>query len=288
MGSRLEGKVAVITGGASGMGKATVERFLDEGASVVIGDLNTENGEAVVADLTTAGHGDRVRFTRTDVSVEDDVAAMVGLASDAFGRLDIVFNNAGLGGAIGPITALEVEDWDYTFGVLVRGVFLGVKHAARVMADQGEGGSIINTSSIAGLGGGAGPVAYSAAKAAVINMTETTAAELAPQRIRVNSIAPGMIFTPLMHLGDEEDAERVMREFQPMPKRGEGADIAGAALYFASDDSEFVTGQTLAVEGGLLAMGPRINSQLKNSRNLHRVVGVTHGTTGKAPEVRRL
>ncbi|MDH4147549.1 MAG: SDR family oxidoreductase [Acidimicrobiia bacterium] len=288
MGERLAGKVAVITGGASGMGRATVERFLDEGARVVVGDLNADNGAALLADLEAAGHGDAVRFTRTDVSVEEDVTAMVGLAVDAFGRLDVMFNNAGLGGAIGPITEIDVDAWDFTFAVLVRGVFLGTKHATRVFKDQGEGGSIINTASVAGLGGGAGPQAYSAAKAAVVNLSVTTAAELAPARIRVNAICPGMIFTPLMHLGDEEDAERVMREFQPWPERGEGTDIAATALFLASDESAFVTGQTIAVDGGLLAMGPRINGQLKNGRNLHRVAGVTYGTTGRPAQVRRL
>ena len=285
---RLEGRVAVITGGASGMGRATVERFLSEGASVVVGDLNSANGERLVEELSRHGHADRLRFTRTDVSVEDDVAAMIELASSSFGRLDVVFNNAGLGGAVGPITEIDVEAWDYTFHVLVRGVFLGTKHGARAMIGHGEGGSIINTASIAGLSGGAGPQAYSAAKAAVINLSKTTAVELAPHRIRVNAICPGLIFTPLMHLGDEEDAERVMRSVQPLPRRGEGADIAAAALYLASDESVFVSGEALVVDGALTAAGTRINDAMKGGRNLHRVAGVTHGTTGKPPEVRRL
>lgn len=285
---RLQGRVAVITGGASGMGRATVERFLAEGASVVVGDLNVSNGEALVATLSEAGHGDRVRFTRADVAVEDDVAAMVELATTAFGRLDVMFNNAGLGGAVGPITEIDVDAWDYTFAVLVRGVFLGTKHAARTMIAQGSGGSIINTASIAGMGGGAGPQAYSAAKAAVISLSQTTAVELAPHAIRVNAICPGLIFTPLMHLGDEEDAERVMRAVQPLPRRGEGADIAAAALYLASDDASFVSGQSLVVDGALTAAGIRMSELMKGSRNLHRVAGVTHGTTGRPPEVRRL
>jgi NAD(P)-dependent dehydrogenase (short-subunit alcohol dehydrogenase family) len=287
---RLEGKVAVITGGASGMGRATVERFLTEGASVVVGDLNAGNGEALLAELAARDPAlaDRTRFTVTDVALEDDVAAMIDLAMSSFGRLDVVFNNAGLGGAIGPITELEVDDWDYTFHVLVRGVFLGTKHAARTMIAQGEGGSIINTASIAGLGGGAGPQAYSAAKAAVINLSETTAVELAPHAIRVNAICPGLIFTPLMHMGDEEDAERAMRSVQPLPRRGEGSDIAAAALYLASDDAAFVSGQALIVDGALTAAGTRVNDVMKGSRNLHRVAGVTHGSTGRPPQVRRL
>ena len=135
-GGRLAGKAAVITGGASGMGRSTVERFLAEGASVVIGDLNADAGHAFMEELGDAGLGDRARFTRTDVAVEDDVAAMTDLAVEAFGRLDVVFNNAGIGGAFGPITELEVDAWDETFAILVRSVMLGTKHAARRLDHQ--------------------------------------------------------------------------------------------------------------------------------------------------------
>lgn len=270
------------------MGLSTVERFLEEGAAVVIGDLNVDAGRDVVDQLGGAGYADRVRFTKTDVSIEDDVAAMTALAVDAFGRLDVVFNNAGIGGAFGPITEIEVEDWDMSFAVLVRSVFLGTKHAAKVMIDQGTGGSIVNTGSVAGMGGGAGPQAYSAAKAAVVNLTKTTAVELAPHEIRVNAICPGMIFTPLMHSGNEEQAEEVVADLQPWPGRGEGVDIANMALFLASDESRFVTGQEHIVDGGLLATGPRIHGRLHSSRNLHRMAGIAHGTTGLPPTVRRL
>lgn len=280
---QLVGRVAVITGAASGMGLATAQRFVAEGAKVVIADFNAEGGAEAAAEL-----GQSARSTRCDVSVEDDVAAAIDLAIEAFGRLDIVFNNAGIGGAFGPITELDVDDWDTTFAVLVRGVFLGTKHAARVMIDQGEGGSIINTASIAGQGGGAGPQAYSAAKAAVINLSETTALELAPHMIRVNAICPGVIFTPLMHSGNEADAEEMVAELQPLPRRGEASDIAAAALWLAGDDSGFVSGQAITVDGALLAAGPRIFGRLKNTRNVHRMVGMTHGTTGQTPTVRRL
>jgi len=280
---QLDGRVAVITGAASGMGLATAERFIAEGASVVIADFNVDNGTAAAERL-----GTHCRFTKCDVAVEDDVAAAIELATDAFGRLDIVFNNAGIGGAFGPITDIKAEDWDATFAVLTKGVFLGIKHGARVMIDQGEGGSIINTASIAGVGGGAGPQPYSAAKAAVINLAKNTAVELAPHNIRVNTINPGLIFTPLMHSGDEDDAERVMNEFQPLKRRGEGSDIAGAALFLAGDDSAFITGQSLTVDGGLIAQGPAIHGQAKNTRNLHRNVGMAHGTTGRPVTVERL
>ena len=288
MSGTLESKVAIVTGGASGMGLATVERFLNEGASVVIGDLNADNGRDAVETFSAAGYGDRVRFTTTDVSVEDDVGAMTELAVDAFGRLDIVFNNAGIGGAFGPITELDVDDWDMTFHILVRSVFLGIKHAARIMIDQGRGGSIINTASIAGMGGGGGPQAYSAAKAAVVNLSKTTAIELAPHNIRVNAICPGVIFTPLMHSGNEEQAEEVIADVQPLAKRGEGADIAGMALFLAGDDSQFVTGQEHIVDGGLLANGPRLLGRLHNSRNLHRMTGMAFGTSGQTATFRRL
>lgn len=280
---QLDGRVAVITGAASGMGLATAERFVAEGAAVVIADFNATNGQAAADRL-----GDRCRFTKCDVSVEDDVAAAIALATDAFGRLDCVFNNAGVGGAFGPITEIKAEDWDTTFAILTKGVFLGIKHAARVMIAHGEGGSIINTASIAGVGGGAGPQAYSAAKAGVINLTKTTAVELAPHSIRVNAICPGLIFTPLMHSGDIDDADRVMMDNQPLKQRGEGSDIAGAALFLAGPDSGFVSGESIVVDGALLAAGPRIHGQAKNTRNLHRNVGIAHGTTGIPAQVERL
>ena len=288
MTGQLESKVAIVTGGASGMGLATVRRFLEEGASVVVGDLNSDNGRQLLEELSADGYDEKVRFTVTDVSVEDDVAAMTELALDAFGRLDIVFNNAGIGGAFGPITELEVDDWDTTFHVLVRSVFLGTKHAAKVLIEQGQGGSIINTASIAGMGGGAGPQAYSAAKAAVVSLSKTTAVELAPHDFRVNAICPGVIFTPLMHSGNEEQAEEVIEEIQPLSKRGEGSDIAGMAVFLAGDDSLFVTGQEHIVDGGLLASGPRMIGRLHNSRNLHRMAGMAYGSSGQVPTFRRL
>lgn len=280
---QLEGKVAVITGAASGMGLATAQRFVAEGASVVIADFNAVDGARAADDL-----GASARFARCDVAVEDDVAAAIDLAVQSFGRLDVMFNNAGIGGAFGPITEIDADEWDATFAVLVRGVFLGIKHAARVMIRQGDGGSIINTASIAGLGGGGGPQAYSSAKAAVVNLSQTTALELAPHLIRVNAICPGLIFTPLMHQGDEADAERVMRELQPMPRRGEPADIAGAALWLAGGDSEFVSGQAITVDGAITAAGTRAFGRLTGTTKMHRISGMAHGTTGRAPTVRRL
>ena len=285
---RLEGKVAVITGGASGMGRATTLRFLDEGASVVFGDLNEETAQETLALAEDAGHEKRVRFIRTDVAEESDVAAMVALAVEEFGRLDVVFNNAGLGGAIGAITDIDVEDWDYTFHVLTRGPYLGIKHGARVMKDQGSGGSIINTASVAGLSGGSGPQAYSAAKAALVNLTMTTAVELAKDMIRVNAICPGGIATPLLSAGRGLDPETLatgMTELQPLPIAGRPEHIAGAALFLASDDAAFVTGHALVVDGGLEAMGPNLFPRV-GSAIFQGIRGVTHGSTGKPPTFR--
>lgn len=285
---RLQGKVAVVTGGASGMGRAMALRFLDEGAAVVVGDLNRSNLESLAAEVGLRAGPERFASSVADVSDEPDVAALVDLAVTRFGRLDIVCNNAGVGGAVGPITEISVADWDYTFGVLVRGVFLGIKHGARAMIAGGGGGSIVNTASVAGLGGGGGPQAYSAAKAAVVNLTQTTAVELAAHRIRVNALCPGLVFTPLMHLGDEAGAEQVVDAIQPLKRRGEPEDVAAAALFLASDEAAFVTGHALVIDGGLLAAGTRLNDVLAGSRNLHRLVGVTHGTTGRPPQVRRV
>ena len=285
---RLENKVAIVTGGASGMGRATVQRFLAEGARVVVADLNEENGVDLLDELARGGQADRADFVRTDVAVEADVRRMVERAVERFGGLDVLFNNAGLGGAFGPITEIEVEHWDYTFAVLVRGVFLGIKHGARAMIEAGRGGSIINTASVAGLCGGAGPQAYSAAKAAVVNLSETTAVELGPHRIRVNSICPGGILTPLMHQGDPERATRTMLEIQPYPRAGEGRDIAGAALFLASDDAEFVTGESITVDGGLMAGGPRLYGRVAGTDAAQALVGVNRGTTGEKHSYRRL
>lgn len=285
MAGRLEGKVAAITGGASGMGRATALRFLEEGASVVIGDLNAINGETTIKVAEQAGYGDRVAFARGDVSEETDVENLVAMAAEKFGRLDIMFNNAGVGGAFGPITDTTVEEWDYTFAVLVRGVFLGIKHAVRQMKRQGGGGSIINTASIAGLSGGAGPMAYSAAKSAVHNLTRATAAELAQDLIRINAIAPGAIRTPLLHSGRAAEMEALAQDKTPWPNLGEGEDIAGAALYLASEDSRFVTGHTLVVDGGALAAAPNFWG-FGTDAMFKKKAGVNRGTTGDQSDVR--
>jgi len=280
---RLAGKVAVITGGASGMGRATVMRFLAEGAKVVVADFNENSGQETLTQAKKTGQAQNVRFIRTDVAKEADIIAMIDCATSQFGRLDIVFNNAGVGGAIGPVWDITEEEWDYTFDVLTKGVFFGIKHAARVMRQQGQGGSIINTASTAGLSGGSGPLVYSAAKAAVINLTKAAAVQLAPDRIHVNAICPGGILTGLTDQGNPEEAAKAMDAFQPWPDHGVGDDIAGAALFLASDDSRFVTGEALVVDGGLTAIGPdmwRRSGIAQEARA--KKIRMNRGSTGEA------
>ena len=281
-----EARGALITGGASGIGRATAERLLIAGWRVVIADYNAATGKTTLEALA-AQHRDRVDFIRTDVSREEDVEAAVRRVSESFGRLDFVFNNAGVGGAFGPVTDLEVDDWDYTFAVLVRGVFLGTKHAARVMQRQGTGGAIVNTGSIAGMTGGGGPQAYSAAKAAVIHFTRMIAPELAPHRIRVNSISPGVIHTPLVDTG-KRDVRAAIDGVQPWADLGQPDDIARVVEFLAGDGSRFMTGENVVIDGGLLAAGVRLDDRLGGNPGLRGKAGVNRGPTGEAHGVRRV
>ncbi len=291
MAGQLDGKVAVITGGGNGIGRAAALRFLAEGARVVIGDLNAATGNETVDLARQAGYGERISFVHGDVTQEADVEAMITAAPRVFGRLDCVFNNAGISGAFGPITHIDAADWDYTFAVLVRAVFLGMKHGVRVMRaqnakGQGEGGSFVNTASVAGLSGGDAPQAYSAAKAAVINLTRAAAVELAPQRIRVNAICPGAILTPLVHRGSPEAMEPMLAGAQPWPEAGRPEHIAAAALFLSSDDARFITGEALVVDGGLTAAGSNAMEKLGMRQQVQIAVGVDHGTTGRDPTLR--
>jgi len=284
MSGRLQGKVAIITGGASGIGRATTLTFLREGAKVVVGDMN----EASINETTAlAKAGNDLASLKGDVSKEADVAALVDLAVKRFGGVDCIFNNAGVGGAFGPIGDTTVEEFDFTFAVLVRGVFLGIKHASNRMKAQGRGGSIINTASVAGIGGGAGPHAYSGAKAAVANLTRSVSVELAASLIRVNAIAPGGIKTPLATGRHEAAWDALIREKQPWPELGMPQHIADAALFLASEESRFITGQVLVVDGGLLAQGPNMFGRDANSPMLKKA-GLNTGSTGAPGAIREV
>jgi NAD(P)-dependent dehydrogenase (short-subunit alcohol dehydrogenase family) len=287
MGGRLDGKVAIITGGASGIGRASALTFLREGARVVVGDLNEATLGETTALARAQGHADRLAPLRVDISAERDVTGLVELAVDRFGGLDCIFNNAGVGGAFGPIGETTLEEWDFTFAVLVRAVFLGVKHASNRMRAQRRGGSIINTASVAGLAGGAGPHAYSAAKAAVINLSRAVSAELARHRIRVNAIAPGLIKTPLAIGRREEAWDRLVQQKQPWPEPGGPQHIADTALFLAGDDSRFITGQVIVVDGGLTAQGPDLFGHDATSTMLKKA-GLNTGSTGVPGTVREV
>ena len=253
---QLDDKVAVITGGASGIGAGTVRRFVAEGAKVLITDLDEDQGNALADEM-----GDAAAFLRTDVSREEDVAAMIAEATDRFGRLDCLFNNAGFGGALGPISKTSVEDYDLTMDVLLKGVFLGMKHAAPVMSAQGSG-SIISTASVAGLRAGYAPHLYSVAKCAVIHLTKTVALELGEDNVRVNAICPGFIATPLAAGRPDASDEQIQKmrdgsaNSQVMGRVGEASDIANMALFLASDESEWMTGREWVVDGGWEAGPP--------------------------------
>lgn len=255
MAGRLEGKVAVITGAASGIGLGTVELFVSEGASVVAADIQDEKG----AMLEKRFPG-KVAYAHCDVTQEAEIEAALKLAKAQFGGLDILFNNAGISDRMTSIAEITADGWSWIFDVLVRGPALGMKHAVPLMLERG-GGSIINTASIAGLQAGWGPIAYSSAKASVIHMSRTAAAQLSPQKIRVNAICPGLIATSIFgaSLGlprevADQMAARVAdnaAKLQPVPKAGMPDDIAKAALYLASDDSAFVSGAHIVVDGGI-------------------------------------
>ena len=271
---RLDGKVAVITGGASGLGEGTVRRFVEEGARVVVADIQEQAARELVSSL-----GDATRFCRTDVTEESDIEAAVAVAVTEFGRLDCMFNNAGIVGAVGSITQTPVEAWDESLSILLRGVFLGCKHAARVMIDQGSG-SIISTSSVAGIAGGLGPHAYTAAKHGVIGLTKSIANELAEHGVRANAISPGSIATAMTAAvisGDHTDTDTARQHItsgSPLGIGGMPIDIANAALYLASDDARYVSGHCLVVDAGLTTAGATPN-------RFHRGAGTVIGEAGR-------
>lgn len=247
MTQELSGRVAVVTGGASGIGRATVELFAREGARVVIADVDEEAGRQLAAGL-----GEHAVFQRTDVSNAGEVQAAVDLAVERFGGLHVMCNNAGISGSRrGGFLEADLADFERVMAVNLFGVMIGSQRAARQMVKQGGGGSIINTSSIAALQPGGGVMPYRASKAGVVLFSQSLAVELGEHGIRVNCIAPGLIETPMT----KYDMEAVIRRMQPLQRKGTPADVANAALYLASDRSAQVTGLVLPVDGGT-SVGP--------------------------------
>jgi NAD(P)-dependent dehydrogenase (short-subunit alcohol dehydrogenase family) len=258
MGDRLGGKVAVITGGASGMGRATVEKFVAEGARVVIADVQDDKGGQLASQL-----GGAAAYINADVCRERDVKAMIEYAVKRFGRLDCLFNNAGFAGVTGQIHETDMgEPYQRTIDAMLTGVILGMKYAAPIMREQ-RAGVIISTASVAGIKAGYGPHVYTAVKSAVINLTRSVAQELGPFNVRVNAICPGGIATPIfagqlaLKRGGNTDYVAAVKPFlekmQPIPRAGDPTDIANAACFLASDEASFISGHALVVDGGLTA-----------------------------------
>jgi NAD(P)-dependent dehydrogenase (short-subunit alcohol dehydrogenase family) len=250
---RLQGKVALITGGASGMGRVAATLFASEGASVVLTDLSDELGEATASEIGETGG--QALYVHADVSREPDAEAMVGAAVERFGRLDILYNNAGVMlPADGSVDSTDESVWDTTLAVNVKGVAFGCKYGVPAMLASG-GGSIINVASfVAWLGAATSQTAYTASKGAVLAMTREIAVEYARKGIRCNALCPGPIETPLLMqlLSDEEKKQRRFVHI-PMGRLGQAEELAKAALFLASDDSSFMTGASLIVDGGITA-----------------------------------
>ena len=253
MGGRLKGKVAVITGAASGIGAATAKIYVEQGARVVLGDIQDEVGEALAKAL---GGSNTAIFRHCNVTNEDHVQGLVDAALSEFGQIDVMFNCAGIVGAVGPMSTTPADEWKLTIDIMVNGVFYGMKHASRHMKEAGSG-SIISMSSTAGVMGGLGPHAYTAAKHAVVGMTKNLAAEVGGFGVRVNCIAPAGMATPMVaevitgNHQNLEDTIAALAEGSPLKGRaGLAEDVANAALWLASDESGYTSGLTLTVDAG--------------------------------------
>ena len=249
---RLDGKVAVITGAGSGIGAASARLFAAEGAQVLIADIDEASGHGVAKSI-----GDAATFLRTDVTSSTDMARTVEWAVSGHGRLDVYFNNAGIVPSDTTLVDLEEAILDRVMAVNIKGVWLGMKHALPVMVAAGKG-SIINTASVSGLRGTANQFAYGATKGAVIQMTRNCAAECAAAGIRANAICPGSVLTPLSFSRrpnmNHDEVVAAFTQRQPLPRAGTADDIAAAAVWLASDESIFVTGQAIVVDGGMTSI----------------------------------
>lgn len=253
---RLEGKSAVVTGAASGIGRATALLFAQNGAAVVCVDRAPEV-EATAEAIRKAGG--RAIALNKDVSNETDVAEFIGAAVKEFGGLDICYANAGISGGLPNMDDLTMEDWNRVLNINLVGAFLTVKHASRVMV-KAKKGSIICTASVAGIRSGAGGITYSASKAGVISLVQTVANQLGGSGVRINAICPGLIETgmtkPLFDRARERGSEHKIGQLNPLRRYGRPEEIAGAALFLASDDASYVNGIALPVDGGLTSSLP--------------------------------
>ncbi|MFC0013828.1 MULTISPECIES: glucose 1-dehydrogenase [Allobacillus] len=242
---RLDGQVAIITGGVSGIGEATARLFIEEGANVIIADVNNPKGEELANEL-----GDRATYIYTDVTEEEEVKRLIDQTVDNFGKLDILFNNAGVGPVM-DTAEMNDDQWNRVIEVNLNGVFYGIKHAVNHFREKGSG-IIINTASMLGHVGQSQTAAYSASKAGVVNLTRTTALEYAKYNVRVNAVCPGYVKTPLMEQLEEGDIEELAK-VTPLGRLGKAEDVAKAVLFLATDDSSFITGTSLIVDGGYTA-----------------------------------
>jgi NAD(P)-dependent dehydrogenase (short-subunit alcohol dehydrogenase family) len=246
---RLDGKVAIITGAGSGMGRAAAILFAKEGAKVVVADWVTEGGEETVKKIKQVG-GEAI-FIKTDVSKTEDIKKMIKTAVDTYGRLDVLYNNAGIAGELGPITDCTEDNWDKVQAINLRGLWLAMKYAIPEMLKTG-GGSIVNTASLAANRAVPNAPAYTASKGGVVSLSRATAIEWATKNIRVNCINPGRITTPMV-LAMGPEINKIFLSAIPQGRFGEPEEVAQAALFLASDESSHITGQTLAVDGGMEA-----------------------------------
>lgn len=249
---QLDGKLAVITGAATGIGRTTALLFAREGAQVVVGDLNEEEARKTVESIE-AENGE-ARFVRTDVSRAEDVEALMESAAKFMGGIDVIVNNAGAQRS-GPVTEFEESDWDLLMAVNPKSCFLGAKYGVPYLRERGRG-SIVNMASLAGLKGGPGMTAYSASKGAIVAFTTALAAELAPDRIRVNCMCPGWIDTPFNQpaidfMGGRANQDEVVEQSVPLGRQGSPDEIAPGILFLASDASSYMTGQAMSIDGGV-------------------------------------
>jgi NAD(P)-dependent dehydrogenase (short-subunit alcohol dehydrogenase family) len=246
--NRFEGQCIVVTGGASGIGEATVRAIISEGGKVVIADLQQEHGQALAAEL-----GDAARFHKTDVTLEDNIIAAITLAESTFGPLTGMVNSAGIIGAVGSITETSAESFDRTMAIVSRGIFLSVKHAAKAMKVHGKG-SIVSLASTAGVMGGQGPHVYTMAKHGVIGLTKSAASELSSCGIRINAVAPGGTVTPMTAAltgGDSNLITEAIKATSPLGISCMPEDIANGILYLLSDETRYITGHTLVIDAGV-------------------------------------